>query len=445
MFAGAVLKEVYTTMAKHLNLDDRTTIQIGLKEGKSISEIAKELCKEKTTILREIKSKRHYVDFRDYPSIQARNACIERYTCKIKENCKSPECYKRNKNCRLCGKCISYCDKFTEEKCPKYNESPFVCNGCEKKPRCTLSKWLYDAKKAQSKYENVLSESRQGISLSETELNNVNNIISPLLKKGQSVRSICENNSDKIMLSEKTVYNYIGKRLLSADKFDLARTVQRKIHKKAGPPLRIDKKCRSGRTYADFENYLMKNPDTPVVEIDTVEGRRGGKVILTVFFRNCGIQLGFLRDKNDSASVTGIFQNLMALLDDDFKILFPVVLGDRGSEFSNPGGIEVNFDTGEIVSSVFYCDPQCTNQKSRCEKNHEFIRYILPKKSCFDRFEQKDITLMMNHINSYGRKMFNNKSPLENFIDIYGPEIAKKLDLVLIPATDIVLKPTLLK
>jgi len=432
-------------MAKHLTLNDRISIQTGLKERKSISEIASELCKDKTTILREIKSKRYYVNFRDYPSIQARNACIERYRCKIKEKCKSPTCYKRTKNCRLCGKCIDYCDYFKEEICPKHIESPYVCNGCEKKTKCTLSKWLYDAQKAQTGYKSLLSESRQGIGLTESELNNVNCIVSPLLKKGQSVRSICENNKDSIMLSEKSIYNYIGKRLLSADKFDLARTVQRKPYKKSGPPLLIDKKCRIGRTYGDFENYLTVNPDTAVVEIDTVEGKRGGKVILTVFFRNCGLQLGFLRDKNDSASVTDVFQNLMALLDEDFKTLFLVLLADRGSEFSNTRGIEVNFDTGEIVSNVFYCDPQCSNQKARCERNHEFIRYILPKGSSFDSLDQNDVVLMMNHINSYGRKMFNNKSPLNNFEDIYGSDITKKLGLVRIPPPNIVLTPKLLK
>jgi len=309
-----------------------------------------------------------------------------------------------------------------------------------------LSKWLYDAKKAQAKYELVLSESRQGIGLNETELNALDQIVSPLLKQGQSVRRICTNKAASIMLSEKTIYNYLHRNILSADKFDLARTIGRKVFKKAGPPLLVDKKCRVGRTYEDFVRYLQEHPDTPVIEMDTVEGKRGGKVILTIFFRNCGLQLGFLRDRNTSASVTDIFQKLRTVLtSDEFCVLFPVILTDRGSEFSDPLAIELDFETGELLAKVFYCDPQNTNQKSRCERNHEFIRLIIPKGKSFDHLEQKDIALMMNHINSYGRDMFNGKTPIELFEGIYGHETAKKLGLIRINPDNIILKPELLK
>ena len=432
-------------MAKHLELNDRITIQSGLKEGKGISAIAGELNRDKATISREIRSKRLYIDFKDFPSIQARNACINRYHCKIKDLCKSPTCFKRNKNCRLCGQCIFFCELFKEEKCPKHETPPYVCNGCKKKPRCTLGKWLYDAKKAQSKYEHDLSESRKGLGLNPAELKALDDIVSPLLKNGQSIRHICNNKSDEIMVSDKTIYNYVGKRMLSADKFDLGRTIQRKVFKKSGPPVMIDRKCREGRTYDDFNKFIEIHQDVPVVEMDTVEGKRGGKVILTLFFRNCGLQLGFLRNRNTAASVTAIFRQLKTLLDEDFKILFPVILTDRGSEFSNPFEIEVDFETGEVVSNVFYCDPQNINQKSRCERNHEFIRMVIPKGKSFDHLEQKHITLMMNHINSYGRESLNKKAPLELFENIYGSEIAKKLCLKIIHHDDIVLKPKLLK
>lgn len=88
-------------MAKHLDLGDRISIQSEFKEGKSIVTIANELNRDKATISREIRSKRWYLDFRDFPTIQARNACISRYQCKIRDNCKSPTCLKRQKNCRL--------------------------------------------------------------------------------------------------------------------------------------------------------------------------------------------------------------------------------------------------------------------------------------------------------------------------------------------------------
>lgn len=46
------------TMAKnaHLTLDDRATIEISLREGKSFTEIGKELGKDPSTISKEIKN-----------------------------------------------------------------------------------------------------------------------------------------------------------------------------------------------------------------------------------------------------------------------------------------------------------------------------------------------------------------------------------------------------
>ena len=51
--------------------------------------------------------------------------------------------------------------------------------------------------------------------------------------------------------------------------------------------------------------------------------------------------LAFLRDANTSKSVTDIFESLHQTLGHElFKKLFPVILTDNGSEFSNPKAIE---------------------------------------------------------------------------------------------------------
>ena len=56
------------------------------------------------------------------------------------------------------------------------------------------------------------------------------------------------------------------------------------------------------------------------------------------------------------------------------------------------------------LTNVFYCNPSAPYQKGACEVNHELIRRILTKGSSFDDLTQKDIFLMMDHINSYKRK-----------------------------------------
>jgi IS30 family transposase len=309
-----------------------------------------------------------------------------------------------------------------------------------------LSKWLYDAIAANRDYKSTLSDSRSGISLNDAELKQIDEIISPLLKKGQSVRNICSRKRDELLISDKTIYKYLELGLLSADLFDLKRKVQRKTRKKAGPAMLVDTKSRSGRLYDDYKKHMDGCPDRPVVEMDTVEGKKGGKVILTLLFNNCNLQLGFLRERNDAASVSKVFEKLRDILEaNEFAALFPVLLADRGTEFSDPKKIEIDSGTGEAQSRLFYCDPQNTNQKSRCEKNHEFIRYVMPKGVSLDNLTQDDVNIIMNHINSYGREKYNFKSPLEIFESIYGAEIVKKLGIKLIPPNEICLTPKLLK
>lgn len=221
--------------------------------------------------------------------------------------------------------------------------------------RCKLERHLYDAKNAQKEYESIRSESRQGIAITPTELKRIDGIISPLVKQGQSIHMICVNNSDNIMLDEKTIYNYIDAGLLSVDNIDLPRKVRYRTrsHKK---PVRVDKQCHVGRTHEDFESYIAVNPDIPVVEMDSVEGRKGGKVLLTIYFRNCSLMLAFIRDANTARTVTEIFDQLYDLLGHDtFNSLFQVILTDRGSEFTNPHAIEFNKDN-ERRTRVFYCD-----------------------------------------------------------------------------------------
>ena len=69
--------------------------------------------------------------------------------------------------------------------------------------------------------------------------------------------------------------------------------------------------------------------------------------------------------------------------------------------------------TGEQATKLFFCDPHMSCQKGMIEKNHEFIRYILPKGSSFKNITQEDCNLFMNNINSLCRDSLNGKSPYE--------------------------------
>ena len=127
-----------------------------------------------------------------------------------------------------------------------------------------------------------------------------------------------------------------------------------------------------------------------------------------------------------------------------FRRLCGVILTDRGSEFRSTYGIEHDAN-GKLRTQVFYCNPYCSWQKGGVEKNHEFIRQVLPKKTSFDWLTQDAIDLMMSHINSYPRARLNDESPFEVEEFLMGKQLLAKLNLQKIPAKDVILRPTLLK
>ena len=102
---------------------------------------------------------------------------------------------------------------------------------------------------------------------------------------------------DKIMCSEKTLYNYVDAQLFDIRNIDLPRKVKYRPRYKQ-PELKVDRGCRIGRSYSDFQKFLEANPETTVVQMDSVIGRVGGKCLLTIHFVGTSFMLAFLRDAN---------------------------------------------------------------------------------------------------------------------------------------------------
>ena len=109
------------------------------------------------------------------------------------------------------------------------------------------------------------------------------------------------------MVSESTIYRLIDYNLFSARNIDLPRKVKYSKRKKA-KDFKVDKLCRQNRTYDDFLKYCKEHPNLPVTQMDTVEGTKGGKVLLTIHFANAEFMIAFLRDSNDSQSVIDVFE-----------------------------------------------------------------------------------------------------------------------------------------
>ena len=201
-----------------------------------------------------------------------------------------------------------------------------------------------------------------------------------------------------------------------------------------------------GRTYEDYIDYISNNSETSIVQMDTVIGTKdSSKVLLTLHFVKFHFQLAYLLDKKDSISVTNALNTICNNIGvENFKLLFNVILTDNGTEFSNPSAIEINPENDETRCHVFFCHPYSSFEKGNCEKNHEYIRYVLPKGTNFDTLTQDKVNLMMSHINSTLRPSVK-CSPYDYMALTYGKEILDLLKIKKIDSKEVKLKPNLLK
>lgn len=419
---------------KHLTLDYRSRIQTGLTEGRSFCQIAKSLDKDPSSISKEVRKHRVFTDTGATGRVS--NKCVHKTSCKISGICSTINC--RHLFCRACKNCNSLCQDFEQEHCKLLSQSPYVCNGCKQRNSCVLTKYFYRALAAHNKYLSTLSSCREGLSYTEAELQWMDEIISPLVKKKQSLHHICVTQSDKLLCSERTIYKFINESVLSVRNIDLPRQVRYRPRQRI-KPLKVDKGCRLNRTYKDYLSYILENPETQVVQMDSVEGVKGGKTFLTVFFKQSDLLLIHLRDHNTSQSVIDFFNHLDEVLGRElFSHLFQVLLADNGTEFSNPSAIE--FDaSGQRRTRIFYCDPSSPHQKPEIERSHEFIRMVLPKGSSFDGMKQSDATDLACQINSLVRKKLSDQSPMTTFSFFHGDEALLKLGLAAIPPEEVTL------
>ncbi len=426
---------------KHLSLEERFTIKTLLDNSASFKEIGRALGRDCTTISKEVRN--HLLFQKTGCFGRPFNDCANRRSCPISGLCSDSDC--RFRKCSLCSKCHLYCPDYFKEFCPHLSRPPYVCNGCSKRKSCTLEKHVYSPRFAQEEYETLRSEARSGICISEAEALQLDSFISPLIRKGQSIHHICSNNPDEIMFSEKTIYNYVDAGIFSARNLDFPRKVSYKPRASSHDSFKIDKACRIGRSYSDFLSFLEGWPDCPIVQMDSVKGRKGGKVLLILHFVKYGFILAFLWNRNTAASVFDVVERLYwELCPDRFMGLFPVLLGDNGSEFSNPVALEIDVRFNHRTRGG-NCGPPAPYQKGGAENNHEFIRRFLPKGTNFDNFSQANVNLMMDYINSYSRASLGGHSPCEVFRMFYGQEVLDLLDAHFISPNDITLRPELLK
>lgn len=407
---------------KHLSLEDRKIIEQNICQGLRKYETAKQLNKSQSTIGKEIKKnrKRRYSFREDSP-----------WMCKHFNECKI---------------CTQRCRDFEEIPCYRRDKFVGACNCCPNIKTCKKAKFFYYANVAQKNYEYTLKDAREGVNLNTTELYELAHTICPLIKQGQSIYTILENHKE-ITQCAKTIYTYIEMGLFKdwgVTNLELRRKVRRRLNKKKLKK-RAEPTDYTGRKYEDYIEFVKSNPCSPTTEMDTVYNRQEGPYIQTFIFENTELMIGILKQHKTADEMSEALNYFQEILTKEmYQKLFGLILTDRGTEFAKPKLFEINCETGEIRSKIFYCDAQKPSQKPHVENNHEFIRYIIPKTGSMKDLTQGKLDLMFSHINSVPRKALGGKTPYEAFEFFYGKETLEKLNIQKIEKDKVTLQPYLL-
>lgn len=421
---------------KHLTREERIIIETGIRNGSTKSAIADTLGKEKSTIGKEIKEHR-----------------------KLRFRSSLPRPCANYGQCRLKRKCTANCSGFVEFRCSRRDRSPGACNGCSNYSHCRFDKYYYDANEAQREYEELRTESRLGINLTEEELKNISETVVPLLNKGQSPYHVISNHPE-LKICEKTLYNYIDNHVFSLhpgpNVFQLRRKPGRKPSKKyhdrdAALKKRQDKKYLQGRTYKDYLAFIDANPNVNVLQMDTVYNDEiNGPFIQTFKFMKFNLLFALLHEEKTAEEMAKGVDLLESILGTELFVKYAqVILTDRGPEFAYADKIEQGND-GIVRTRVFYCDPMASCQKGSLENNHELLRYVCPKQTDLRGLgltSQDKLNLALSHINSQKTEKLEGQSPL-SFTAFLSEELFQKLNafgINLIRDDEVILTPELLK
>lgn len=389
---------------KHFTIRQRHYIEFAIGKGISIMEMANFLGFSRQSIYREIQDNR-------YPKFNQKRA-LE---------------YSRN----LCLRLTKY---------------PFVCNVCKFKQGCPHIKYYYRGDVANDNASDRLVVARRGTRLSKGELLNIEEIITPGIRKGQSIHHVYTANKDKINVSQRTIRNLINRNELSVRNIDLPLTVAQKPPKKEYAKVNTTRPLGTlfGRMHVDFKGLIGFGDH--YAQSDSVIGKRSDKkTILTIHFPTLSFMFGLLCEYKGWLPVNNHFYALREKLGPTlYEKAFPVILVDRGNEFDRLFLLED--DNGEGTSKVFYADAYNSTQRAEIESNHRLIRRIIPKGPkgrSFEFLTQNHLDLMFSHINGLIREKQGNRTGYELAKEYLGQDFLNAINIKYIAPDEVTLKPYL--
>ena len=422
----------------HFTREEREELQELLGRRMKCKEIAFRLGKDPTSVSREVLRNRK-ADGRRHGCSKRSTLCSNFKECEIEGLC--DKC--TGKRCATCSQidCTRICAAFDKMECRRITRFPHVCNGCSKRNACRLERYSYSANVAQAKADDNASVPRQGLDLTGRELADLDALLTPLMKKGQSLNQIYLAHEGEIPCSLKSLYTHVNKGEVGPGRMHLIDAVSRKPRKKkpkADAEKPIPRKSLIGRSWQEYLELEDDKRDGRW-EMDTVIGRIGGKCLLTLLHRPTRFQLALLLDKCTSAEVVVALKAIARVMGRPVSEVCYLLLTDNGSEFFDAEGIE-----DALGCHLYYCESYSSWQKGAAECNHKYYRRVVPKGTSMDTLSARDCACMMSHVNSTPRPCLGGISPTEAVLPIVGQDFLDALGVEIIARDEVFLKPELL-
>lgn len=405
----------------HFSITVRREIENLLNEGKTVTQIANIIFKDRSNISREI-IKHKFIYF---PS-----SFNNKWYC-----CKASSCNRRYLGCE------KKCSSFVPDICNELENSPHVCNGCEKLKVCRKLKYFYRADNAHQEYLINLKDKRSHTHYSEFELSILNNDFTNLVLQNRSIyHSLKVINKRGFNFKKSSIYRQIKEGRLQLKLSNLPRYTPSSVDRE------VDKSYKrniEGHTYEDYIQYVQNNQHAIISQMDTVEGTKelNASVLLTFEIVQYKFLFAFLIEKQIIDIVIKKLEELKDLLGNKiWDKISEIILTDNGKEFYNYEKFQEAFKT----SNIFYCHPYSSFEKGSIENSHELIRRVIPKGISLKPYNQHDINILVNNINSLYRESLNGKCPFDLIKDIIPLDILRKLGLHYIQGEKVNLTPHLL-
>ncbi len=437
-------------MGRNYSNTNLTNLEIGniefyLNENKSPAEIATLINRDPSGIRKEIKKYSAY-----FGTARKCSNCLNKNNCHQKYLCDSIIDKIKCSQCKYCNNAVKICPNYKVDiGCNLLKKNHHVCNGCELYHKCNKVKIKYHAETAIKMHNAV-----QRISRIDTKVDKFpqefKDYLSDRIKNGISPDVIMNTLPNKYIMyksSTSAFYEWIDKGLLDCCNLDLRNKVSR-IRYGSNTEKRNTVKGHqlNGRSIEDLSQEERENRPLGIVELDTVEGIKGGELLFTIMIPCFSLMLGFKIKNKTQEEIGKILDDLEDKLDCYFYVIFRKGIPDNGCEFLDFDLLEksIHNDVNRRME-IHYTHTYAPYEKPHIENNHILLRWLIKKGFDITLLSADDILNIINRLNNYPRPKKGYKTPLKMLEEELGNYILDLLDLHHIPIEQLNMKEMIIK